>query len=59
MAKKRAMVSRLYREEPRDGVPADKRPRLSGRVAASTPPRFRDLLIKMARSCRPAESKAS
>lgn len=47
-----AMVCRLYREQPRPGVTADRRPRLSGRAAAATPPAFRDLLLQIARSCR-------
>jgi hypothetical protein len=34
--------------------PNDKRPRISKRQAAETPPAFRDVLIHMARSVRPA-----
>jgi hypothetical protein len=45
------MVSRLYREEPRPGVTADKRRRLSKREASSTPPAFRDALLRIAASC--------
>lgn len=51
---KRAMVSRLFREEPRPGSPGDKRPRLGKRAAAATPPAFRDVLLAIARCCRPA-----
>lgn len=52
-SRRAAMVSRLYREEPRDGVPADRRPRLTTKAASATPPAFRDALLDIARSCLP------
>lgn len=49
--RERAMVSRIYREEPREHIPADKRPRLGAKAASATPFAFRDVLLDIARSC--------
>jgi hypothetical protein len=44
----RAMVSRLYREQPRPGIVADTRRRLSSKAASATPPAFARELLQIA-----------